>query len=259
MSLIIRIHDLTFTYPGQSPIFQGYDWEVEDGETWAILGPSGCGKTTLLYLLSGLLMPTSGSIEVDGSPLSRPRPRTGLILQDYGLLPWATVRQNVELGLRVRDFYGPDGTHTPRDHTSPSDVRIWLERLGINDLAGKYPGQISGGQKQRVAIARTLALKPDLLLMDEPFSSLDAVSREDLQCLTLDLCREENLTLVMITHSIEEALMMGRDLLVLSPPPGSKGCTIHNPGAGDSKFRLSAEYSNLFQRLRAEMDHESAA
>ncbi len=256
---MIRVQNLTFSYPGQTPIFQGYDWEVRHGQTWAILGSSGCGKTTLLYLLSGLLRPASGIIEVDGSSLSRPRPRTGLILQDYGLLPWASVRQNTELGLRVRDFYGPDGTHTPRDHISLSDVRMWLERLGINDLADKYPGQISGGQKQRVAIARTLALKPDLLLMDEPFSSLDAVNREDLQSLALELCHEEGITLVMITHSIEEALRMGQYILVLGPPPNSAKHIFHNPGAGDPQARSRSEYPALFQRLRDQMDHEIPA
>ncbi len=256
---MILTRQLTFAYPGRSLIFQDFNWEVSDGETWAVLGASGSGKTTLLYLLAGLLMPGAGEIEVDGFPLTRPRPRTGLILQDYGLLPWATIRQNTELGLRVRDFYGPDGTHAPREHTPLPNVLPWLERLGISDLANQYPGQISGGQRQRAAIARTLALKPDLLLMDEPFSSLDAVNREDLQELTLKLCREEGLTLVLITHSIEEALMMGRKILVLGPPPNREPRSFRNPGAGDPQFRLNPEYSELFQRLRAKMDNEIAA
>jgi NitT/TauT family transport system ATP-binding protein len=256
---MIRIRDLTFAYPGQPPIFQGFDWEVPRSGTWAVLGPSGCGKTTLLYLLAGLLNAGAGEIKIDGISLTRPRPRTGLILQDYGLLPWATVRQNTELGLRVRDFYGPDGTHAPRDHAAVPDVFPWLERLGIGGLADQFPGQISGGQRQRAAIARTLALKPDLLLMDEPFSSLDAVNREDLQGLTLQLCREEGLTFVIITHSIEEAIMMGRSILVLGPPPNTSARTFDNPGAGDANYRLRAEYAALYQQLRAEMDHEKAA
>jgi ABC-type nitrate/sulfonate/bicarbonate transport system ATPase subunit len=146
-------------------------------------------KQPCFTCLAGLQHPTAGQILIDGQPLTRPRPRTGLILQDYGLLPWATVRQNAELGLQVRNFYGADGVHTPQDYSPGRDVTPWLERLGIAPIAEKYPAQISGGQRQRAAIARTLALQPDLLLMDEPFSSLDAVIREDLQALTLELMR----------------------------------------------------------------------
>jgi ABC-type nitrate/sulfonate/bicarbonate transport system ATPase subunit len=253
---MIHTHALTFGYPHNTPIFQDFDWQVESGQTWTVLGPSGCGKTSLLYLLAGLLQPSSGSIEIDGQALIRPRPRTGLILQDYGLLPWATVRQNAELGLQVRDFYGPDGKHTPQDHKSASDVMPWLERLGIARYADKYPTQISGGQRQRAAIARTLALHPDLLLMDEPLSSLDAVIREDLQNLTLELCAEQGLTLVMVTHAIEEAAVMGKHILLLGWPPNHTARVIENPGAGGAEYRRSAEYFEVCKVLRAELKHE---
>src|SRR3990172_5599760 len=116
---MIQIRALTFGYPHSPFIFDEFSWKVERGETWAILGASGCGKTTLLYLLAGLCQPNGGQILIDDLPLTRPRPRTGLILQDYGLLSWATVRQNAELGLRVRKFYWPDGTHAPRDFQPP--------------------------------------------------------------------------------------------------------------------------------------------
>ena len=194
---MINLNSLTFAYPHSSPLFQNFTWRVEQGETWAVLGTSGCGKTTLLFLLAGLQHATNGKILVDDQPLTRPRPRTGLILQDYGLLPWATVRENAELGLKVRNFYGADGVHTPQDYRPERDVTPWLKRLGINKYADKYPSQISGGQRQRAAIARTLALQPDLLLMDEPFASLDAIIREDLQHLTLELCAENGITLVI--------------------------------------------------------------
>ena len=166
---MIHTHDLTFGYPHHALLFQDFNWQVGRGEMWTILGSSGCGKTSLLYLLAGLHAPTSGRIEIDGEPLLRPRPRTGLILQDYGLLPWATVRQNAELGLQVRDFYGPDGKHTPVNFQAENKVPYWLERLGLSAVADKFPLQLSGGQRQRTAIARTLAVQPDLLLMDEPF------------------------------------------------------------------------------------------
>jgi NitT/TauT family transport system ATP-binding protein len=174
MSDMIRVHDLTFTYPNGTTIFEALSWTVERGEAWAIIGPSGCGKTTLLYLLAGLRQPSAGRVLIDGQPLARPRPRTGLILQDYGLLPWATVWDNAALGLRIRGFYGPDGVHTPSDEKfgdRQARVDYWLKRLGIDHVAQQYPDRISGGQRQRAAIARTLVLWPDLLLMDEPFGA----------------------------------------------------------------------------------------
>jgi len=253
---MIRLHALTFGYPHTPPLFQDFDWQVARGETWAILGPSGCGKTTLLYLLAGLRAPTSGEIKIDGEPLLRPRPRTGLILQDYGLLPWATVRQNAELGLRVRDFYGQDGKHTPKDFQPKNDVEHWLDRLGLNEIVDKFPAQISGGQRQRTAIARTLAISPDLLLMDEPFSSLDAITRADLQNLTLSLCEEQKLTLVIVTHAIEEATALGRKILLLDAAPNLNARTFENPQAGQPDFRNSQAYHDLCALLWKEMRHE---
>src|SRR6266508_2941554 len=129
---MIEIQSLTFAYPHTNPLFENFSLNISRSETWAILGPSGCGKTTLLYLLAGLRQPTAGQISIEGEFLTRPRPRSGLILQDYGLLPWSTVRQNVELGLRVRKFYGEDGKHTPVNFQPGNNVTYWLERLGID-------------------------------------------------------------------------------------------------------------------------------
>lgn len=255
---MIQLRALSFGYPQSRSIFDNFNWQVERGETWAVLGTSGCGKTTLLYLLAGLQFPTSGQILIDNRPLTRPRPRTGLILQDYGLLPWATVRQNAELGLKVRNFYGADGVHTPQDYSPKRDVMPWLERLGIASIAENYPTQISGGQRQRAAIARTLALQPDLLLMDEPFSSLDAVIREDLQRLTLELCAEGGITLVIVTHNIEEAVAMGSKILLLSEPPSQKAHIFENLMAGQPNYRERKEYQTLCQKLRRELSRETA-
>lgn len=251
---MIELRSVTYAYQQGPPIFQDYDWKAERGEAWAVLGPSGCGKTTLLYLLVGLRFPTSGQVMIDGQPLVRPRPHTGLILQDYGLLPWATVRQNAELGLQVRSFYGPDGKHAPDDFSAEVDVAPWLERLGLSSVTNKYPAQISGGQRQRTAIARTLALKPDLLLMDEPFSSLDAPTRESLQNLTLELQFEQNLTLVIVTHAIEEAAIMGRKILLLGTPPNRESQVVENPGATQSNFRETAQYLEMCKHLRSLME-----
>jgi NitT/TauT family transport system ATP-binding protein len=253
---MIRLRSLTFAYPHSTPLFQGFDWHVQRGETWAILGSSGCGKTTLLYLLAGLQHPTMGEVLIDGTGLTRPRPRTGLILQD--MAGPATVRQNAGLGLKVRNFYGADGVHTPQDYSPERDVTPWLERLGIASFGEKYPSQLSGGQRQRTAIARTLALQPDLLLMDEPFSSLDAVIREDLQSLTLELCAEQAITLVIVTHNIEEAAALGRKILLLGTPPNRQARIFENPAAGQPGHRESRDYQGLCQTLRKELSHETA-
>ena len=251
---MIRLESLTYAYSNQKTIFDGFTWSAGCGEAWAVLGPSGCGKTTLLYLLAGLRFPTSGRVLIDGQPLERPRPHTGLILQDYGLLPWATVRQNAELGLRVRAFYGPDGKHAPQDFQPRVDLDPWLARLGLSDFQRQYPGQISGGQRQRTAIARTLALQPDLLLMDEPFSSLDAPTRQSLQNLTLELWAEQELTLVIVTHAIEEAAILGHKILLLGYPPNIQAEVIDNPGATQPDFRDSTEYNRLCRDLRQRME-----
>jgi NitT/TauT family transport system ATP-binding protein len=256
---MIQFQDVTYAYPEDEPIFSVFSWSAERGEAWAVLGPSGCGKSTLLYLLAGLRQPGSGNIFVDALPVLRPRPRTGLILQEYGLLPWATVRQNAELGLHIRRFYGPDGRHAPAQSSSlapasPADVTPWLDRLGLANFADQYPAQLSGGQRQRTAIARTLALQPDLLLMDEPFSSLDAPTREGLQALTLELRREQSLTLVIVTHAIEEAAFLGEKILLLSDPPNRQPFVLHNPAAGQPGYRSSPAYQEMCRQLRSCME-----
>lgn len=259
---MIDVRDVSFAYANQ-PVFHGFSWRVERGEIWSVLGPSGCGKTTLLLLLAGLLQPQRGEVVVGGEPITRPRPRTGLILQEYGLLPWATVYRNVALGLRIRRFYGPDGRHAPQDEDvdrSETKARVyhWLNRLDIAELADKYPGGISGGQRQRTAIARTLALEPDLLLMDEPFSSLDAPTRESLQVLTLELCEEEGLTVILVTHNIEEAAFVGQQVLLLHAPPNQEALVADNPHTANETYRCSGAYQTACSVLRDRIDEDSS-
>jgi ABC-type nitrate/sulfonate/bicarbonate transport system ATPase subunit len=252
---MIQAQNLAFGYPDQVALFESFDWRVARDEAWVVVGPSGCGKSTLLYLLAGLRHPSSGTIWVGGERLTRPRPRTGLILQDYGLLPWATVEENVALGLRIRRLYGPDGRHAPDERRMTSteihDVAgTWLDRLGIARLRQQYPAQISGGQRQRVAIARTLAMNPDLLLMDEPFSSLDAITREDLEQLTLELRSETRVTTVVVTHNIEEAAYLGQRLLLLRQPPHQRPLVIENPQAGQVDYREHPAFQARCNQIR---------
>ncbi len=252
---IIRLIDVTFAYPNGTTILKNFSLTMLPGEAWAVIGPSGCGKSTLLYLMAGLYQPSGGQLLVDGQPLSRPRPKTGLILQDYGLLPWSTVQDNIALGLDIRRFYGPDGKHAPIGEPLPnrlSQVNYWLKRLGIDHLAHHYPNQISGGQRQRTAIARTLVLNPDVLLMDEPFGALDALTREGLQRLILELRSEGHLTTVIVTHSIEEAVYLGQKILLLPFISANLGgCVIvDNSKAGSADYRQTADFFFNCNRLR---------
>lgn len=250
----VEVRELTFGWRQDHPIFLGFSWEVQRGEAWAIIGPSGCGKTTLLYLLSGLVAPQGGEIRIGGEKLGRPRPDTALILQDYGLLPWRTVRENIALGLEIRAFYGPDGLHAPK-RPLPRDrealVDFWLRRLGLEEVASHYPSQISGGQRQRTAIGRALVLGPDLLLMDEPFSSLDAPTREALEELTLKLQSERGLTVITVTHSIEEAAYLGRKILCLGRPPHQRALVLEGPPPDRGSPAFHALCSKLRKVLEA--------
>jgi ABC-type nitrate/sulfonate/bicarbonate transport system ATPase subunit len=247
---MIVLDRIGFAYKTGAWVFDGFSWQVTAGESWAVIGPSGCGKTTLLYLIAGLYPPAGGTIAVAGEQVPRrSRGRTGLILQDYGLLPWATIGQNAALGLRIREFYGLE------DRGQPLSERVepWLKRLGIDELRDKFPSQVSGGQRQRAAIARTLAMEPDVLLMDEPFSSLDALTREDLQDLILELQREVSLTTVVVTHSIEEAALLGRRILVLGQPPNRAAQRVENPGAGRSDYRHQPAFLECCAELRSKL------
>jgi ABC-type nitrate/sulfonate/bicarbonate transport system ATPase subunit len=255
---MIDLDSLTFGYNPQNLIFADFSWQVAAGESWAVLGASGCGKTTLLYLLAGLREANSGTVRINGEKLVKPRPLTGLVLQDFGLLPWATVQENVTLGLRIRRFYGPDGKHAPTDEDLAEIEQagsFWLDKLGLREIRGQYPGQISGGQRQRTAIARTLSLKPDLLLMDEPFASLDAPTREHLQKVMIELCLEHCMTSILITHSIEEAALMGEKILILKGIPNHAPVVIENLLGRSPEYLHSEAYSQMCARLRRELEN----
>jgi NitT/TauT family transport system ATP-binding protein len=252
---MIEIKDLTFAYSGHPPIFDTFNWHVRRGDAWSVIGPSGCGKTTLLYLLAGLRHSVSGEININGNPILRPRPRSGLVLQDHGLLPWSTVRENARLGLTIWRFYGSDGKHAPADRQldkaqADETVSYWLKKLGIDRLQDQYPARLSRGQRQRTAIARTLAMQPDLLLLDEPFSALDAPTREDLQKNVISLHRETNLTYILVTHDIEVAVVMGKKILALREGFNQQPRILENECAGMTANRNQTAFQEKCETLR---------
>jgi len=242
----------TFTYEGSDRAVRALDafsLDVAAGEPVAVIGPSGCGKSTMLLLAAGLLAANRGAVTVAGSPVAGVRRATALILQDYGLLPWKTVAHNAGLGLELR--------HTPRAQVAVS-VEEALERVGLSEFARAYPGELSGGMRQRLALARAVALDADLLLMDEPLSALDALTREDLQEVLLGLWRRRGHTQVLVTHSIEEAVYLGRRIVVMTPRPGRVSAIVDNPEMGSESFRASPLYYERCARLRELLACEGA-
>jgi NitT/TauT family transport system ATP-binding protein len=185
--------------------------DVRSGEFLAVVGPSGCGKSTLLDLLGGLTAPTSGRILLDDRPIVGPGRDRGIVFQQYALFPWRTALQNVEFGL---DIAGLKAKHR-------LDIaRHFLDLVGLSSFADRYPHELSGGMKQRVAIARSLAYDPEVLLMDEPFAALDAQTRETLQGELLRIWRATGKTIVFITHGIDEAIVLGQRVAVMTSRPG---------------------------------------
>ena len=195
---------------GAVTVFEGLDLAVRDGETLCILGPSGCGKTTLLRCMHGLARIDDGRIVIDGTPVRAPSRNVAMVFQHFGLMPWKRVRENVAYGLELAGV--PKATIQQR-------VERYIDMVGLRGFESSYPNELSGGMQQRAGLARALALEPDILLMDEPFGSLDALTREILQDELLRIYQLAPRTMVFITHSIEEAIAMGDRILVLSARP----------------------------------------
>jgi NitT/TauT family transport system ATP-binding protein len=190
----------------------GVTFEVAPNEFCAILGHSGCGKTTILNMIAGFESPSVGAFTLDGQPIGGPGWRKAVIFQDYALFPWMTVAENVSFGLEMKKVPTPERTE---------DVRHHIELVGLDGFEDKFPHQLSGGMRQRVAIARALAVNPSVLLMDEPFAALDAQNRGYMQSELLKIWQREPKTVVLVTHSIEEAVTLADRIIVMTRRPGT--------------------------------------
>ncbi|MEU8822070.1 ABC transporter ATP-binding protein [Streptomyces sp. NPDC048636] len=203
--LRLRLEDATLGRPGAA-VLHGLDLDVAPGELLTVVGPSGCGKSTLLRTLAGLLPPLGGRVTQDGAPVTRPHADRALVFQEDALLPWRTVRANVELPLAVR------GVPLARRRALAGE---WLERVGLGGHLTRYPHQVSGGQRQRVQLARALVGEPRAVLMDEPFGALDAQTRAGMRTLLVEVLRGTRATVVFVTHDVDEALFLGDRVALL--------------------------------------------
>lgn len=217
---IIKSLGITMRYPNGVLALENATLDIPRGELVTLLGPSGCGKTTLLKIIAGLITPTSGEIRVNDKTVYGPGPDRAFVFQDFALMPWATVLRNVAFGLELRG--------TPRAEREAS-ARHYIREVGLAGFEDKYPNELSGGMRQRAGLARALTVDADVLLMDEPFSAIDEQMRRKLQEDLLSLLRVEKKTVIFVTHSIEEAVYLSDEIVLLTRHPGKVVKTIR-PG-----------------------------
>ena len=206
--MVLRVHGLTLGYGKAEPVLADLDLSLKPGQFASLVGPSGSGKTSVLRAVTGLQRAQAGVID-----LTVPQAEVGFLFQDDALLPWRTARQNVALGLRIRGM---------AKEAALAEAEEWLARLGLAGFGGRFPRQLSGGQRKRVAIAQVLALRPRLLLMDEPFASLDAIVRTRVTQDLLDLVQREGISVLLVTHDLEEAIALSDVVHVLSNGPRAR-------------------------------------
>jgi len=210
----VKIDQVIKTYQtrtGENIALNGISLEIKENEFVTVVGPSGCGKSTLLNIIAGLLEPTSGKVYVDGKPVEGPGPERGVVFQQYALFPWLTVLKNVEFGLNLQGI--------PREQAKQEAMK-YIKMVDLESFVNAYPKELSGGMKQRVAIARAYAVNPQVLLMDEPFGALDAQTRTQLQTELLGTWEKEQKTCFFITHDVDEAIILGQKVIIMSARPG---------------------------------------
>ena len=217
---------------------------VERGTVLALIGTSGCGKSTLLRVAAGLIHPTAGAVTSEGVPIDPRGLCIGFLPQNYGLLAWKTVRENILLGAEIKGVWDAERMAT---------YDTLIADLGLTELLDRYPRELSGGQQQRVGLARVFLLAPDLLLMDEPFSALDTITRESMQEVFLSLWKKYAVTTMLVTHYVEEALTLAGRIAVMTGTPGRVTEIIDNPFAGDLTRRSLQDFFAMGQELRAKI------
>jgi len=241
----LRVRDLTISYGGE-PVLEGVNLTVEEGRFVSLVGPSGSGKSSLLRAVIGLQQPLSGTVETNLA-----RSELGLLFQDDALLPWKTARDNVALGLTF------NGTERKQ---ALAEAEAWLERLGLAGFGDRFPRHLSGGQRKRVALAQVLAMKPRLILMDEPFASLDAIVRARVVKDVVALVERERISVLLVTHDLEEALSLSDEVYLLSQGPRAHIIEQYNvpiPRPRDPvQSRMHPAFSPLYERLWADLSRE---
>ena len=227
---------------GEFQALQHVDLEVAKGEFVVLLGASGCGKSTLLNLITGFDRPTGGRIIVNGREVNKVDPHCGMVFQQYALFPWLSVKENVGFGLKMRGM-----GRAERDKVA----QRFIEMVGLKGFEDKFPNALSGGMRQRVSIARVLANDPDVILLDEPFAALDAMTRQVLQDELLRIYEQSGKTIVFITHSIDEALLLSTRMLIMSARPGRIVTDLHNdlPMPRTAEVQLSPRYNELKSQI----------
>ncbi len=240
---IVQARGISKTYDGGIQALEGIDLGFPKGELTTLLGPSGCGKTTLLKIIAGLLEPSAGTIIVNGRAVTGPGPERAFVFQDFALMPWASVLRNVAFGLELRGVPRRERHGIARSH---------IAKVGLAGFEERYPHELSGGMRQRVGLARALAVDAEVLLMDEPFSAVDEQTRRKFQEDLLHLIQSENKTFIFVTHSIEEAVYVSDQVVLLTPRPGAVSRVIRtglDHGGSPEELRRNKRYLDMVEEI----------
>ena len=243
-------------FPGAHGPLQVVDdvsFDIRDGEFVSVIGPSGCGKTTMMNIVAGFVQPSAGTVRLDGKPIAGPGPDRGVIFQEYGVFPWLSVKDNIAFGLKL-------AANRAGDAEREEICNRYMRLMGLSDFAGAWPKMLSGGMRQRLAIARAYAVRPQFLLMDEPFGALDAQTRSNMQDLLLEVLQAEGKTVMLITHSVEEAIYLSSRVIVMTARPTRIREVIEVPFSYPRSESLheSPEFGELRSHIRDIVMHEYA-